>query len=300
MTNQELLYHLISFIPSGQVLTYGEIGKTLNLNPRVVGSILHKNKDPENFPCHRVVNNEGRLAENYAFGGIKKQKKKLKEEGVFFNEDKVDLNKSLWKINPLLKIYFALLAKYGEPGLWPWFANGEPHLPEEIAIGAILTQNTNWRNVEKALINLRKEKANTIEGIYKLGRNDFEKLKELIKPSGFFNQKSVRLFEFCKFLMENHQSLGNFFNKPKEEAREILLGLKGIGKETADAILLYSGHKEAFVVDKYSSRFAEKLKLNTANDYDSLQNFFVKNLPKNVKLYQNFHALIVRWAQDNK
>lgn len=294
MKNSKLVFSITSYIPEGKILTYGSLAKLVNLHPRAVGTTLHSNKDPKNIPCHRVVNSLGKVAKNYRFGGGKSQLIRLEKEGV----DLSDFQKYLWTPSKPLSTYFELLSDYGEPGLWPWFANGDPHPPEEIAIGAILTQNTNWNNVEKALVNLRRENLNKLKEIYNLRFINEERLKEQIKPSGFYNQKSESLLNFCNYIVSNFKSLDNFLKLPMIEAREKLLSLKGVGKETADAILLYSGHQPIFVIDKYTQRFAQKLDLTKDLTYDNLQRFFMANLPKDVKLYQNYHALIVRWAQD--
>lgn len=97
---------------------------------------------------------------------------------------------------------------------------------------------------------------------------------------------------------KNFTNLKNFFKLPFSEARQKLLLISGIGKETADTILLYAGNKPVFVIDAYTQKFAKAKNLNSDLDYDSLQNFFIKNLPKNVKLYQNYHALIIKWGKE--
>ncbi|MCL5410885.1 MAG: MGMT family protein [Patescibacteria group bacterium] len=97
MNNQELVYKIVSKIPKGKVTTYGIIAKTIGIkNPRVVGNILHQNKNPEVVPCHRVVNRLGKAADNYAFGGKEAQRKRLEDEGIIFENDKIDLDKFLW------------------------------------------------------------------------------------------------------------------------------------------------------------------------------------------------------------
>lgn len=157
----------------------------------------------------------------------------------------------------------------------------------------------------------------------------------MIRPSGFYNQKAERLFEFCRFVVEGYGSLDRFFKLPVKEAREKLLSINGIGKETADTILLYAGGKPVFVIDAYTKEFASTRNLFKETDhdtavilgirqqvetpesdqvvdsgqarmtenakltYDSLQQFFTKNLPTSTKLYQDYHALIVRWGKEN-
>lgn len=199
--------------------------------------------------------------------------------------------------NKLLLLYHELLNRYGSPGEWPWFNQDVPHSKEEIVIGTILTQNTNWRNVQKAIENLRKHKASTIEEIYRLGKTDSSLLKQLIKPSGFYNQKTERLLLLSKFIIEKYISLQKLKDKATRKIRPELLAIKGIGKETADTILLYALGKPIFIIDSYTKMFVEKNKLSKKLDYDSLQEYFMKSLPKNTRLYQNCHALIVQWGK---
>lgn len=313
MNKRDLVYKLVSFIPQGKVLTYSHIAKFLRIrSARLVGQILHKNPNPKNIPCHRVVFSDGCLAKNYAFGGIKAQEKKLESEGVKFylltdriQDRKVNLKQSQWQLTEVLRRYFFLVEKFGDPGPWPWFGKDKPHTKDEVVIGAVLTQNTNWGNVEKALDNLRKNRASSLRAIYQLGKRDLNHLKQLIRPSGFYNQKGERLFSLSKFIIENYKSLDNFFKLPIQKARKLLLSLKGVGEETADTILLYAGEKPIFVIDAYTRMFVEKyfgkepslLGRIKMVPYESLQKFFMDNLPADIKLFQDYHALIVRWAK---
>ncbi len=207
--------------------------------------------------------------------------------------------KTSYSNKPLL-LYHELLNRYGNPGKWPWFNQDAPHTNDEIAIGAILTQNTNWNNVQKAIENLRRHKANTIKGVYELGQKDFELLKLYIYPCGFYNQKSERLFLLSKYITKKYKNLKNFSKLPIGKIRSKLLFIKGIGNETADTIMLYALNKPIFIIDNYTKRFVEKNKLLKKLDYDSLQAYFMKSLPKNTRLYQNYHALIVQWGKQHK
>jgi endonuclease-3 related protein len=246
------------------------------------------------------------MAVKYAFGGVKEQRRRLQRERVVFENGRVNLGKYAWIPGKTPLLYFDLLKTYGEPGPWPWSPSSlsslgqVPATREEIAIGAILTQNTNWKNVEKALENLKKEGVCTIKEINNLGKANFGKLKFLIKPTGFYNQKATYLCSFCEYVVKNFKTLGEFFKLPVSKGRQELLKLVGIGKETADTILLYGGNKAVFVVDAYTKRFAKRRKLETGLDYDNLQKFFTENLPKDKKLYQDYHALIVKWGKENK
>jgi len=326
---KQLIYHLVSLIPSGKVMTYGQISRFLKVNSaRAVGQILHQNKDPE-IPCFKVVFADGSLSKNYGFGGEKKQKEFLEKDGVVFEQEekpyifqcdrhkkcKVALKKCLWRPTKVLGLYFQLLEKFGFPGPWPWFqsrvrgSEGErSHSKEEIVIGAVLTQNTNWYNVEKATANLRKSGGDTLFGIYTLGKINFEDLRNLIKPSGFYNQKAERLFNLAKFIIDSYCELQNFSLLSLKEAREKLLSLKGIGEETADTILLYAAEKPIFVIDNYTKRFFQRYFADLPSFYDrakmegylTLQKFFMDNLPLNTKIFQDYHALIVKWGKTDK
>ncbi|MCD6578763.1 hypothetical protein J7L48_04760 [bacterium] len=192
-----------------------------------------------------------------------------------------------------LSLYKKLFAQYG-PQFW-WPADSK----FEIIIGALLTQNTNWKNVEKAIGNLRKKHLLEPQKILDL---DMEKLKELIKPSGFFNQKAERL----KLLIEFFEGEGcDNFKKCKiiyhESFRKKLLKVNGIGPETCDSILLYAFNVPIFVIDTYTKRFVKYYHL-PANDlkYTTLQDYFHKNLPKDTKLFNEYHALIVRWGKEKQ
>ncbi len=163
------------------------------------------------------------------------------------------------------KIRQTLFEYYGSLNWWP------AETPFEVCVGAILTQNTAWSNVEKAIENLKKENLLTCEAICNA---DINFLAELIKPSGYFNQKAKKLKAFCKFLKEEFNcNLDSFFNSASiEKLREKLLSIWGIGKETADSILLYAGEKPVFVVDAYTKRIFSRHGISEENiDYDELK-----------------------------
>jgi len=198
-------------------------------------------------------------------------------------------------MNAFKKLYKKLKRKYGCPkGQWSLWCKrpktkGEK---EEVVMGAILTQRTNWKNVELALENLRKEEVLSIEKIYQL-KNRKKFLEKLIHPSGFYKQKARRLLKFSEFIIKKHKSLENFFKQDLEICRKELLKIYGIGPETADSILLYAGDLPIFVIDEYTRRLAKKFKLAKKFSHDHLQKLFQENLPKSFKIYQDFHALIV-------
>lgn len=161
---------------------------------------------------------------------------------------------------------------------------------EEVIIGAILTQRTNWKNVELAINNLKQAKLYSLRDIHQLGS---KRLENLIKPSGFYKTKAQYLFDLVKFIIKNYWGLEKMRKVESGELRKELLGLKGIGPETADSILLYALDKPIFVIDEYTRRLVEKLKLAQNFSYDFLQKLFEENLRRDYRLYQDFHALIV-------
>jgi len=193
----------------------------------------------------------------------------------------------------ICKLYRELCKKYGKPAgqwkLWckrPKTAKGK----ERVIIGAILTQRTNWKNVELAIGNLERAKIHSLKDIYKLGATQ---LAPLIKPSGFYKTKSQYLFGLAKFILKNYGNLEKMRKVNLEELRKRLLELKGIGPETCDSILLYALDKPVFVVDEYTRRLVKKRRLVKNLSYASLQELFERNLRKDFRLYQDFHALIV-------
>lgn len=203
-------------------------------------------------------------------------------------------------MNQIEKIYQRLKHKYGkEKGQWRLWCKKRKTLreKEEIIIGAILAQRTNWKNVELAIKNLKKEKIYSLKDIYKIG---VKKLASLIKPSGFYKIKARYLFNLAKFIIENYGDLTKMEKEKTGILRGKLLSLRGIGYETADTILLYALEKPIFVIDEYTRRLVKKEKLAKDLSYHHLQKIFEENLPKNHHLYQDFHALIVMESKDIK
>lgn len=186
----------------------------------------------------------------------------------------------------LLGYYRSLLAAHGPQHWWP----GRTRF--EVIVGAILTQNTAWVNVERALAKLRDEKLLTPAAMESVPA---ARLARLIRASGYFRQKAKTLKAFVQFLRTQYVgSLTKMFNAPTEKLRDQLLGVRGIGPETADSILLYAGNHPVFVVDGYARRMLERHQLAHATlSYQQVRKFFEENLPKDVSLYNEFHALIV-------
>jgi endonuclease-3 related protein len=157
-------------------------------------------------------------------------------------------------------------------------------------VGAILTQNTAWTNVEKAIRNLKREGKLSIRAIHEMPTRS---LTRLIRPSGYFNQKAERLKGLADHMIRRHKGrLKHLFDQDTDELREELLGLKGIGPETADAIMLYAGEHITFVIDAYTLRFAKRYPLPFEPRYETARDYFQKTLPRDLYIYQEFHALL--------
>ena len=191
----------------------------------------------------------------------------------------------------LTEIYDILFETFGPQHWWP----GETNF--EIIIGAILTQNTSWSNVAKAIENI---KAAGLMSAEKLHRLDNSQLEALIKPAGYFRLKSKRLKNFLNWFFDNYQgSFENIQQISTDYLREQLLSINGIGPETADSILLYGFSRARFVVDTYTARIMTRHGLiEPGADYESLQYLFEANLPGDVKLFNEFHALLVCIGKD--
>ena len=188
----------------------------------------------------------------------------------------------------LLALYHGMLDAYGPQQWWP------ADSPFEVAVGAILTQNTNWSNVERALDRLRAEEALSLPAL--LGM-PVERLAELIRPSGYYNIKARRLRGLCEFL-ERVGGLERLGKQPLEEARAVLLSVKGVGPETADDILLYAMDLPVFVIDAYTRRLLIRHGLaGGSEDYEELRAGFEWALPADVDLFRQYHALIVEHAK---
>jgi endonuclease-3 related protein len=211
----------------------------------------------------------------------------------------------------VMKIYDYLFSSYGPQGWWPLIELHEAGgtnptktgsvrgyhpadytYPQsrtqqfEIICGALLTQNTNWMQVEKALLNLKQLNALSPEALISINPED---LKEAIKSAGYYNQKAVRLKNLASWFLELEGRIPD---------RKELLSLKGVGPETADSILLYAFKEPSFVVDAYTKRITTNLRLaDEKANYDQIKAVFEDNLPQDPELYQEYHALLVEHAK---
>ncbi|MBW3012220.1 endonuclease [Candidatus Woesearchaeota archaeon] len=183
-------------------------------------------------------------------------------------------------MNKIQQVYKILMKHYGAQNWWPTVSSNKRF---EICVGAILTQNTSWKNVEKAIAELKKANALNADSIKKMPK---QKLAKLIKSSGYHNQKARKLKEFVNF--------------KGSVTRDSLLSIWGIGPETADSILLYAYNKPAFVIDAYTKRIFSRLGMcSTDVSYNDLQNIFIQALPENTQLFNEYHALLVELAKRN-
>lgn len=190
-----------------------------------------------------------------------------------------------------MKIYQKLFEAFGTQDWWP--GDG----PFEVLVGAVLTQNTNWGNVERALQNLKAAGKLSPEALHK---TETQELARLIRPAGYFNIKAKRLKNLIDWLFERYNGeLEKMRSEDLQTLREGLLSVRGIGRETADSILLYACNLPSFVVDAYTYRvLLRHLLIPEDSTYEEIKTFFEDNLPKDVQLYNEFHALLVKVGKE--
>ena len=205
------------------------------------------------------------------------------------------------------EVYKILLRHYGPQGWWPIInlkeskARYNLKTPRnnkdilEISLGAILTQSISFFNVEKALLNLKRKNLLSAKKIYEIKTSI---LAELIKPSGYYNQKAEKIKNFIDWFKTYNFSWDTIIKKSLSELRSELLEIKGIGPETADSILLYGLNKKIFVIDAYTKRIFTRLKIITENNsYEEIQQYFHANFKGSYQSYNEYHALIVEHAK---
>jgi len=203
-------------------------------------------------------------------------------------------------LKKLLSFYRKNLKKFSiKESQWRLWCKEKKSLKEKewVIIESILTQQTNWQNVEKAMANLKREKEDSLKKIAAISKN---KLSQIIKPSGFYQIKAGYLKNIAQFFIKNG-GIKKLEKLETEILRKKLLSIKGVGYETADSILLYVFNRPIFVIDAYTKRFVKDFKLNVDNlSYHYLQQFFMKIFPKNPSFYQKFHAIIVLYYKNKK
>jgi endonuclease III related protein len=193
-------------------------------------------------------------------------------------------------VQRLKTIYNQLLACYGPQHWWP----GETQF--EIMVGAILTQSAAWSNVEKAIRNLKGSGNLSPSAIRHL---PLDQLAKLVYPSGYYNAKSRKLKALSEWLGGYGDDLSRLDSRPTGELRQELLNVYGIGQETADAILLYALRRTVFVIDAYTRRLFSRLGIKPDRDnYDGWQKLFMDNLPADVELFAEYHALIIKHGKE--
>lgn len=189
------------------------------------------------------------------------------------------------------EMYEALLARFGPQKWWPG------QTPTEVVIGAILTQNTAWRNVTRAIDNLRVAGLLDLPALQKV---PLEQLAEIIRPAGYYNVKARRLRNLVDHVCGPYRGdLDAFFDQPVYALREELLSINGVGRETADSIILYAALKPTFVVDAYTARILRRHYLiDDTVDYEDIKTLFETALPADLQIYNEYHALIVACGKD--
>lgn len=200
----------------------------------------------------------------------------------FVNHFKLTMN------NSLSEIYNTLFSHYGDLRWWP------ADTPYEVMVGAILTQNTAWTNVEKAIGQFDGDL--TPERIKNLS---LEELQDLIRPAGFYKQKSQYLKALTEWFMGYDCDVKRIQNLNLSDVRKELLGVHGVGNETADSILLYAFHFPTFVVDAYTMRLFKRYPLDAGTTYAQVKKFIESKIPADVLMYNRFHALIVQNGKEH-
>ena len=267
-TFQKKVWKKLQKIPYGTTISYKELASAIDNSKasRAVGSANGKNPLPIIIPCHRVIANNGTLA-GYAYGTDCKQ---------FLIE--------LERLNHILKI---LQDHYNVNHWWP----GDS--PFEIMIGAVLTQNTTWVNVEKALRNFDDQLSpHFIENL------PHDKLAEIIKPCGYYNQKAKTLKNLTTWFAQFDYNVEEVKKSDDETLHRELLSLKGIGPETADSILLYAFNKPFFVIDAYTRRVLTRLGFGVPKAYEALRSKIENMIEVDHNIYGNYHGCIVNFAKE--
>lgn len=191
----------------------------------------------------------------------------------------------------LMDMFDLLVAHFGPQAWWP----GETDI--EMMVGAVLTQNTNWKNVEKAIENLKSKGLLTVNALCSMPT---EALAQEIRPAGYYNIKAKRLMNLIQFIKDRYgEDLSGFYEDETQTLKEGLLSVNGVGPETADSILLYAARRPVFVIDAYTHRILARHGMSEEQaDYYELQELFMDHLPEDQELYGEFHALIVQTGKN--
>lgn len=254
-------------VPYGELNTYKDIAVKIG-NPkaaRAIGMANSKNPLPLIVPCHRVVGASGKLT-GFAHG--------------------LEIKEKLINFEKMTTVYDKLMKHYGYREWWP------AKTDYEMMLGAVLTQNTTWKNVEKAIHNLGDRlNPNSILDM----KN--KTLAELIRPSGYYNQKAIKLKALTSWYEGYGFDIDSIKEKNIEELRRELLEIHGVGRETADCILTYSLEKSSFVIDTYTRRLFKRLGFIVPKDYDDFKKMIENCIERDLEVYGEYHALIVEHAR---
>ncbi len=200
------------------------------------------------------------------------------------------MNPSKLTRKDLMALYGSMRSRFGFLDWWP----GDS--ADEVFIGAILTQNTSWKNVEKAIANLSDY---GLLGVSQIADASLSRIEKAIRPSGYYKQKALRLKSICSGIMHNYGSLGSLFSIKMPKLRETLLSMNGIGPETADSIILYAAEKPTFVIDAYTRRIMNRV-FGTSPEigYESLKLCFESKLKRDITLFNDYHAQFVELGKN--
>jgi endonuclease-3 related protein len=263
---QKRVWAELQNIPYGELRSYKDIATAVG-NPnasRAVGLANNRNPISIVVPCHRVIGSNKKLT-GYAHG--------------------LDMKKRLIDSELINKVFIALESYYGDRKWWPCKSDFE------MIVGAILTQNTNWQNVEKALANFGDKL--TPEFISEISN---EELAEIIKPSGYYNQKAIKLKALTEWFGRYNYDFDEIKKVELEPLRKELLAINGVGPETADSILVYALVKKSFVIDAYTRRIFSRVGLDVPKEYDDFRIMIETAVQSDLKVYNNYHAVIVAHA----
>lgn len=191
-----------------------------------------------------------------------------------------------------MEMYEAMRERFGHQGWWPSVDGSPAEEKLEICVGAILTQNTNWGNVEKALKNLIAADCISVNALHSLTHDD---LAGLIRPAGYYNIKAKRLKNFIAAVYDSFgDDIEGFLNRSAATLREELLAINGIGRETADSMMLYAAELPSFVVDTYTYRILLRHGvISPEDDYEAIKELFESSLPEDIELWNDYHAQLV-------
>lgn len=264
---QKQVWHALTQIPYAKTASYKQIAQRVGNEKasRAVGMANNKNPLPIIVPCHRVIGSNKKLT-GYAFG-------------VEIKQQLLDLE--------LINSVFAMLAQHF--GEFSWWQSESPY---HVMVGAVLTQNTNWGNVDKALTNLGQQL--DPERILHMPQAE---LAELIRPSGYYNQKAIKLQALTQWYKNYSFDIQKVRSESLLTLREQLLAIKGIGGETADAILVYALHKPSFVIDAYTRRIFSRIGLDVPLKYDDFRLKIESSITRDYKSYAYLHGLMVEHAK---